>query len=271
MVGGALASPWETNQRNEERQMNLQQVAMTTFVLLQATWLSDNSRELIERLQPSHVVIHRREPQEAYYLFSMQRATNLLAQAPSTSSIEHILRLDEQTPTPTLMGETDAEQAPDRCVILLDDRLIGFFDASVPPQLWSARRGGDTESGMTTPNLHLRSLVAEVPEMVQIQERFSLLVFLSSSPTPQAGISLPMALPAGTPVDILLQPRQGVVLDEGHGEGTLIVTGEEETLPLQFKLRGVSVGLGSVSGLRLSPRSATGSADGAYGDPGRAC
>lgn len=126
------------------------------------------------------------------------------------------------------------------------DRLIGFFDASVLPQLWSARRGGDIESGIVTPDLHLRSLVAEVPETVQFQKRFSLLVFLSTSLTPQAGVSLPVALPAGTPVDILVQPRHGIVLDEGYGEGTLIMTGEEETLPLQFKLRGVSVGPGSV-------------------------
>lgn len=226
--------------------MNLQQVAMTTFVLLQATWSGENSRQLIERLQPSHVIVHRPEPQEAYYLFAAQEAMSLLAQALTMSSVEHALRLDQQMPTPMLIGETDAELVPDRCVILEDHRLVGFFDASVPPQLWSARRSGDTEHGMTPPDLHLRSLVAEVPETVQIYVRFSLLVFLSSSPTPQGGVSLPVALPAGTPVDILVQPRQGVVLDEGHGEGTLIVTGEAETLPLQFKLRGVSIGLGSV-------------------------
>lgn len=98
--------------------MNLQQVAMTTFVLLQATWLTDNSRQLIGRLQPSHVIVHRREPQEAYYLFATQEATNLFAQAPSMSPVEHALRLDEQVPTPTLAGETDAELAPDQCVIL---------------------------------------------------------------------------------------------------------------------------------------------------------
>jgi len=131
--------------------MNLQQVAMTTFVLLQATWSGENSRQLIERLQPSHVIVHRREPQEAYYLFATQEATGLLAQALSMSSVEHAFRLDEQIPTPTLVGETDAERVPDRCVILEDDRLVSFFDASTPPQC-SARRNDNTERGITTPD-----------------------------------------------------------------------------------------------------------------------
>jgi len=226
--------------------MNLQQVAMTTFVLLRATWSAENSRELLERLQPSHVIIHCPEPQEVYYLLTTQEAMSLLAQARRLSSVEHALCLDKQVPVPTLVGETDAEQVPDRCVILEGDRLIGFFDASVPPQLWSIRRHHDAEPGMATPDFHHRSLVAQVPKTVQIQERFSLLVFLSSSPMPQMGVSLPVALPVGTSVDILVQPRQGIVLEEGQGEGTLVVTGEEETLPLQFKLRGVSVGPGSV-------------------------
>jgi CHAT domain len=226
--------------------MNLQQVVMTNFVLLQATCSGENSRQLIGRLQPSHVIVSRRGLQEDYYLFSVQEATNLLAQALRSSSVEHALRLDEQMPTPTLGGETDAELAPDRCVILEDDRLIGFFDGSMPPHLSTARRGDGTEHPITTPDLPLRSLVAEMPDTVQVQKRFSLLVFLSASPTPQAGVSLPVALPLGTPVDILVQPRHGIILDEGDGEGTLIVTEEEETLPLQFKLRGISVGAGSV-------------------------
>jgi hypothetical protein len=57
--------------------MNLQQVAMTSFVLLQATWPVENSRQLIERLKPSHVIVHRYDPQDAYYLFSFQEVPTL--------------------------------------------------------------------------------------------------------------------------------------------------------------------------------------------------
>ncbi len=88
-------------------------------------------------------------------------------------------------------------------------------------------------------------MVAEFPEQVQLQAVFSLLVSLSASPTPETGPAFPLALPLGTSVDILVQPRRGLVL-EGNGEGTLVVSSEEETLPLQFKLRGIAVGPGQL-------------------------
>ena len=59
--------------------MNLQQVAMTSFVLLQATWLVERSHQLIERLKPSHVIVHRYDPQDVYYLFSAQEVLTSFA------------------------------------------------------------------------------------------------------------------------------------------------------------------------------------------------
>jgi CHAT domain len=90
------------------------------------------------------------------------------------------------------------------------------------------------------------SLVAEVPEKVQLQKQFSLLVFLSSLPIPQSKDSFFVPLPAGSVVDIVLRPDRGIIIEEGHGEGTLVVSREDETPPLQFKLRGVSLGLGQI-------------------------
>jgi len=225
--------------------MNLQQIAMTTFVLLQATWSVENGRQLTEQLKPSHVIVHGRDPLGEYYLFSAHEALTLFAHAPAELSIREAVHLDERSMTPTIEGNTNAEQAPDQCIVLEDGRLIGFFDVTVPPQ-WIPSRRGESETFPSEESIpRLRSLVAEFPEQVQLQAVFSLLVFLSASLTPETGPALPLALPLGTKVDILVQPRRGLIL-EGQGEGTLVVSGEEETLPLQFKLRGITVGPGQL-------------------------
>jgi len=225
--------------------MSLQQVAMTTFVLLQATWSVENSRQLIERLKPSHVIVQSHDPRDVYYLLSAQEAFTLFTQASNRSSVREALRLNERSATPAVEGDIDAEQAPDQCIVLEGSRLVGFFDVTVPPQWIASRRGGDENLPSEEPALELRSLVAEFPAQVQLQTAFSLLVFLSASPAPETGPALPLALPLGTSVDILVQPRRCLVL-EGNDEGTLVVSSEEETLPLQFKLRGVSIGPGQL-------------------------
>ncbi len=229
----------------KEEEMNLQQVTMTSFVLLQATWPVEKSRQLIERLKPSHVIVQRHDPQDAYYLFSVQEVLSLLARASDSSFVLEALRLQEHGVTPGVESHTNAEQVPDQCIVLEDGRLVGFFDVTIPPQ-WSISRRGEGEHLLSGESrLALRSVVAEFPKQVQVQTVFSLLVSLSSSPPPETGPALPLALPLGTSVDIVVQPRRGFVL-EGNGEGILVISSEEETLPLQFKLRGVAIGPGQL-------------------------
>src|SRR5436853_574718 len=98
--------------------MNLQKVAMTTFVLIQATWPAANGRQLTERLKPSHVIVHDHDPQNVYYLFSAQEALTLFAHTSNGLSIHEALRLDERSTTPTVESNTNAEQAPDQCIVL---------------------------------------------------------------------------------------------------------------------------------------------------------
>jgi hypothetical protein len=225
--------------------MNLQQVAMTSFVLLQARWSVENSRQLIEQLQPSHVIVQCPTPQAEYYLFSAQEVLVLFARSSNSSFVLEALHLEEHNATPGVEGDTDAEQVPDQCIVLEDGRLVGFFDVTVPPQwiISSRSEGEHLPSGESS--LALRSVVAEFPKQVQVQTAFSLLVSLSASPMPETGPALPLALPLGTSVDIVVQPRRGFVL-EGIGEGRLVISSEEEILPLQFKLRGVAVGIGQL-------------------------
>ena len=158
--------------------MDLRQMAMTTFVLLQATWSVENSRQLIEQLQPSHVIVRRYDSQDAYYLFSVPEALILFTQASTGLSIREALRLDEQSVTPVVEGDTNAEQAPDQCIVLEGGRLIGLFDVTALSQ-WSISRRGEGENLPSEElGLVLRSMVAEFPEQVQVQTVFSLLVSL---------------------------------------------------------------------------------------------
>lgn len=53
--------------------MYLSEVANHTFVLLQADWSSEKARQLIERLNSTHIIVHRvvkedQKEREYYYL-----------------------------------------------------------------------------------------------------------------------------------------------------------------------------------------------------------
>src|SRR6266568_6686754 len=108
--------------------MNLQQVAMTTFVLLQAAWSIENSRKLIEQLQPSHVIVHRHSPKDAFYLLTADESLDLFASTSSARAVCEALDLHEYTPTPARASDTDAESTPDLCVVLENGSPIGFYD-----------------------------------------------------------------------------------------------------------------------------------------------
>ena len=84
-------------------------------------------------------------------------------------------------------------------------------------------------------------LVAEFPEQIALHREVSLLISLTGDFGP-AG-SLPVELPVGSELDVVVQPRRGLSL-VGTGEGRLVVTGEVEGLPLQFKVRGEEPGRG---------------------------
>lgn len=226
--------------------MDLQQITQTRFVLLQAEWPVAKGRALAQALKPTHVIVHRSDPQEYYYLYTVEETLARLNQVADTTTIQVAFNLREADATPLLEAHTDAEDAPDHCIVQEDGRLLGFFDASVPPVISSRRGGTGTGASSQAPS---RSVVAEFPGQVKLDEVNSLFVSLSASEAGNSGISMP-ALPPGTTVDIAVQARRGFVL-EGRGEGGLQITDAQETLPLQFKLRSTSLGPGQIRVLAL--------------------
>ena len=218
---------------------HLHQLVNSDFILFDAAQTVAQAVAVVQRLKPTRIVVRRRENGRIdHYLYAAQAFCDRLAQADGEWSLADALALREGDATPTLDAWQDAESAPSRCVIAEGDRVLGFYDAALPPA-WNSKRGDDTESTATAPVS--RALQAEFPERVPLGQTASLLVWL----TQQVGrpSALPIAVPVGTRLDIVVQAQSGFVL-EGTGDGSLLVTDEEETLPIQFKLRASEIGPG---------------------------
>jgi len=218
--------------------MYLHEVASDSYMLLQAKWAVSKARELIGRLDSTHVIVHRSELTDFYYLYTKSEAIGRLANHDAQATLFDAFNLHEYTATPPSDAFAAADEVPDRAVVMEEGRVVGFFDATVPPTERGTRRGdGQTSYGGVQPVP--RSLVTQFPDQVHLAEIVSLLVSLSAEPA--HGSALPVALPVGSAIDVVVVPKRGLVL-EGKGEGALVVSDEQETLPPQFKLRATELG-----------------------------
>ena len=153
--------------------MNLHEVATDTFVLLQSAWLVEKARQLIEHLlESTHVIGHRTDPEDYYYLYTRSEALDRLVHAADQMSIHDAFKLHEYTATHTLDAYADAEAAPDRSIVIEEGHVIGFFDVTVRPSEEPTRRIGERD--LKPGDLVARSLVADFPEQVRLEETVSL-------------------------------------------------------------------------------------------------
>ncbi len=213
--------------------MDLERAASTSFVRLDDSWPAGRSRDLVERLGPTHVILRRGAAPELYYLVSAHEAIRGLGRIPQAAPTGEAFDWAELTPMPLVDGDEDTDEAPDLCIVTDEGRILGVYDASEPVAFDLMAGSPDDVGG--------RSLVAEFPEQIALNREASLLVSLSGTFGPAS--SLPIELPEGSEVDVVVQPRRGLAL-VGNGEGRLVVTSEEEGLPLQFKIRGEEPGRG---------------------------
>lgn len=221
-------------------------ISSDSFVLLRAEWTPATGMELIKGIGSTHVIVHSRDPHQAYFLYRREDALSALEERAAAASLAVALGLKTSPATPQVDRATPAGLTPRRCVVTEEGSVVGFIDASYRPRLTRSGRRGTVEGGRRDFS-HARtnaggasfSLAAEFPEEVVRGEVVSLLVHISSRPS--ASPNVPINLPAGSAVDIVVQARRGFALEE-RGEGRLIVSAERETLPLQFRLRGVTAG-----------------------------
>ena len=224
-----------------EHILELEQVAETTFVLLQAEWPVSKGHELVEALKPTHVIVHRIDPQEYYYLYSSQEALDRMNHVADALPIYEAFNLHETDATPLVEAHVNAKNAPNRCIVQKDGQLIGFFDVTVPPVF---TRGTRNPGKAEPTEVADRSVNAKFPEEVELDEVTSLLVSLTASEADSGGISVE-TLPLGTTVDIVVEAQRGFAL-EGREEGSLKITDAQETLPIGFKLRSIALGPGRI-------------------------
>lgn len=225
-------------------------ISSTSFVLLRAEWSVSKGLELIKGLGPTHVIVHSRGPHDAYFLYTKEAALSAMEGRDVVASLAITLSLKTFPATPQVDRATPVGLVPPRCVVTEEGSVMGFIDPNYRPRLTRGGQRGATQGGLrdvslaeTTADEVPFSLAAEFPEEIVQGETVSLLVYIT--PRPAAGPVILIDLPPPTAVDIVVQVRRGFALVE-RGEGRLIVSAQEETLPLQFRLRGVSTGPGLI-------------------------
>lgn len=163
-----------------------------------------------------------------------------LQAAQAFATVGEALKLDSSSPTPALQSDQEADSVPDYCIALDDDGFVlGFFDADIDlPEPQRGIRHFSPDSKPLT-----RHLAAELDHQILLNDTVSLLVYLTAESFADA--ALPIALPLGASVDVVVRPRRGFVL-EGRSEASLAIVGEEEPLPVQFRLKAARTGFGRV-------------------------
>lgn len=264
----------------------------TSFALLQADWDVDKGLQLLERLKPTHAIVQRSDT-TFYYLYSVAAIRNEIERRNRNEPLWSALDLHENKTT-SVISVQEARYAPGPSVVHLDGRVVGFVEAR---QEWQAEptraaRGEPAENGGGAPGPAgygggglaaepsggggggaeeaagapaatavetapvERTLMAELPNKIAKGSVEWLLVSLSTAA--EAG-GLPVSLPVGTVIDVLVQPRRGVTV-EGDPKGSLAVS-KGDTLPIQFKVRGVELGPAQLRVLAFHAGQALGAVD----------
>jgi hypothetical protein len=227
--------------------MEIQEIASTNFVLLQDTWTTANCLDLINYLKPSHAIVCKHDTLDQYYLFEAAYLTQLLINASGTIHFYEVLATIVCIAIPTVESDAEAEDAPDQCILLEDGSPVGFFDASIPPDLRTLRSGHGTNGGGTASEVVLPALIVDVPEKIPLGKVVSVLVLFSTESISDTSTELPLTPPPspGVAIDFVIKAKKGIVI-EGNFEGQLVVPDGAETPPLRFKLRGVRPGVGQI-------------------------
>ena len=94
---------------------------------------------------------------DQYYLFEASYLSQLLINASGTIYLYEVLAAIACIAIPTVESDAEAEDAPDQCIILEDGSPVGFFDASILPDLGTLRSGHGTNGGGTSSEVACKS------------------------------------------------------------------------------------------------------------------
>ena len=250
--------------------MKLHDLASRSFVLLRADASVDAARRAIADSRESYVIVDGGLAGNSF-LISMQEAIGLLRSAPPDALVGSALGLDRRPPTLVLNGQMSMDVPPSQLIVKEEGHVVGFIAQPIagapppaeavlppiiePPSTATPARAKPTfrslkpskpraaEAGPAAADV-ARSLEAEFPERVQLGSVATLSVYTASQAPSAHGLALEVA-PADK-IDIVVQPRSGFVLDESDDRATLTIPASGESKHVQFKLKAVEAGPGSV-------------------------
>lgn len=174
-----------------------------------------------------------------YFMFAPEEILGQLARADKSETLQGALLLAADNSTQTRDAHENAENAPPRCVVLDEGKVVGFYDNTVPPV--QLRRGrSDAERGDVQLS---RSVKTDFPEVVTEGQTVSLSVTLVEKTRGKAAVQL--AVSPGTKIEVVVLPQRCFAL-EGEGEGHLVVTDEPETSAIRFVVKATSTGRGKI-------------------------
>ena len=248
--------------------MKLHDLASRSFVLLRADASVDAARRALADSRESHVIVDGGLAGNSF-LIPMQEATSLLAPAPADTLVSSALGLDRRPPTLVLNGQMSVDVPPSRLIVKEDGRVVGFIvplpavappavEAPPPPTaeppsapapakpMFRSLKPSKPRAAETAAEAAdvARSLEAEFPERVQLGSVATLSVYTTGEAPSEHGLALEVQ-PADR-IDIVVQPRSGFVLDESDDRATLTIPTSGESKHVQFKLKAVEAGPGSI-------------------------
>jgi hypothetical protein len=228
---------------------SLQQVKKS-FTLIEADWDVARAKELLNHMGSTHIIIHRNDPvgrgHNLYYLFEKSEAERLIKNKARNINLITALDLHERGATPTFSKHMT--RLPPRGIMVDDERVVGFIDSAISKGVISKGITRGETRGMPEPGqLSPFYLSAEFPKEIEIEDIHSLLVSISSKNIGQAFQALPASVKKGSSIDIIVEAQEGFEL-QGKDEGRIIVSDDDdnESMPLQFKLRAVQLGTGKI-------------------------
>lgn len=218
-----------TGDGSRRSSLQLGDVASRRFLFVRRDLPPRKASEVIEAFAPERVILQSGTPgKPTYHLLVAELVRHLLEKSEEPTAGQAAAGLP---PVPALEASSEADEAPDRCIVLEGDQPVGFFDVEVDvPDVQRGHSPYDPD-----PETVPRLLMAEMERTVTVGRTISLLVSLAH-PDLTEDLGLPLALPLGSVVDLYVRTRGGLEV-EGPREGSLVVTEEVETLPVQFRLR----------------------------------
>lgn len=217
----------------------LQSIMRTDYVLLEAAWTSEFALKLLALTPYPAVVVHRlHKKEEYYYVFPMQEVVARLQGRNPLEPLEYALNLHEYTSDKQedQAAPTAAMNQP-AAVMMNEGRVTGYAHYNLP------KSGPERVGGL--PALLRRALKADFPANLALGAVADLRVQLLKGRLRAGGGELPVNLPAGEKLDVVVQVRRGLE-PQSTPTGQIIIGSPNEYAPLRFPLKAVEEGTGDV-------------------------